>query len=306
MKTRRIGMLMGGHNAEHEVSMNTGRALGAALRNRGYQVVDVVVGTDLAAVLAREGIEVAFVALHGRWGEDGCVQGLLEAMRVPYTGSGVLASALSMDKVFAKWIFRQRGIQVVEDVVWSRESLGSRTVADLPFGLPAVVKPSREGSSVGVTIVREPAGLEAALAATRDLAGDVIVERYVKGREIQVAVLDDEPLGVIEIVPAEEFYDYKAKYHSGGTTQYLFPAPLPGEMAERVMALCASAHRALGCRGVSRVDTILSEQGEFYVLEVNTIPGMTEASLVPKIAAGLGLSFDDLAERLLLGAALKA
>lgn len=306
LKSRRIGMLLGGHNAEHEVSLNTGRALGDALRRRGYQVVDILVGADLPAALGHERVEVAFVALHGRWGEDGCVQGLLETMRIPYTGSGVLASALSMDKVFAKWIFRQRSIPVVEDVVVSRAELDSFAAADLPFGLPVVVKPSREGSSVGVSIVRDDAGLAAALAKTRDLAGDVLIERYVPGREIQVAVLDDEPLGAIEVVPAGEFYDYQAKYHSGGKTRYLFPAPLSEQERGRVLALCADAHRALGCMGVSRVDTILSANGDCFVLEVNTIPGMTEASLVPKIAAGLGMSFDDLAERLLLGAALKA
>ena len=306
MKDKRIGMLMGGHNAEHEVSINTGKALAGALRSRGCRVVEIVVDTDLPAVLLRERVEVAFVALHGRWGEDGCVQGLLEAMRIPYTGSGVLASALSMDKVISKGVFRQRGLPVVEDVVLARESLDGIEVTDLPFGLPVVVKPSREGSSVGVSIVRDAAAFLCALEQTRDLAGEVLVERYVPGREIQVAVLDDQPLGAIEIVPAGEFYDYEAKYHSGGATQYLFPAPLSKAETDRVLDLCAGAHRALGCRGVSRVDTILASDGEFFLLEVNTIPGMTEASLVPKIAAGLGMRFADLAERLLLGAALKA
>jgi len=306
MKDKRIGMLMGGHNAEHEVSINTGKALAGALRSRGYRVVEIVVDTDLPAVLLRERVEVAFVALHGRRGEDGCVQGLLEAMRIPYTGSGVLASALSMDKVISKGVFRQRGLPVVEDVVLAKESLDGTEATDLPFGLPVVVKPSSEGSSVGVSIVRDAAAFQRALEQTRDLAGEVLVERYVPGREIQVAVLDAQPLGAIEIVPAGEFYDYEAKYHSGGTTQYLFPAPLSKAETDRVLDLCAGAHRALGCRGVSRVDTILASDGEFFLLEVNTIPGMTEASLVPKIAAGLGMGFADLAERLLLGAALKA
>ncbi len=306
MKDKRIGMLMGGHNAEHEVSLKTGAAMAAALRKRGYQVIDVLVDADLPAVLVRERIEVAFVALHGRWGEDGCIQGLLECMRIPYTGSGVLASALSMDKVVAKGIFRQHGLPVADDVVIPKAALEGFQSSDLPFALPAVVKPSREGSSVGVSIVRDEAGLAGALAEARELAGDVLIERYIQGREIQVAVLDDEPLGVIEVVPAEEFYNYKAKYAKGAGTKYLFPAPLDDDQRDRAMQICAAAHKALGCTGVSRVDTMLDESGQYSLLEVNTIPGMTEASLVPKIAAGLGMSFEDLAERLLQGAALKA
>lgn len=306
MKTKRIGMLMGGHNAEHEVSLKTGRALGDALRSRGYNVSDIIVDVDLPELLIRESIDIAFVALHGRWGEDGCVQGLLEAMRIPYTGSGVLASALSMDKVFAKGVFRQHGIPVVEDLVLSKEHLDEFSAEDLPFGLPAVVKPSREGSSVGVSIVRTKSEFSESLFQVRDLAGDVLIERYIKGREIQVAVLDDEALGAIEVVPAEEFYNYKAKYQSGAGTEYLFPAPIDQKDNDRVLAICAQAHKALGCSGVSRVDTIMTMDGEFYLLEVNSIPGMTQASLVPKIAAGLGMSFEDLAERLLKGASLKA
>ncbi len=306
MNGKRIGMLMGGHNAEHEVSMNTGRALAEALRRRGHQVIDIVADTELAAALRRERIEIAFVALHGRWGEDGCVQGMLEAMRIPYTGSGVLASALAMDKVFAKNVLCHRGLPVLEDVVLGPQAREALTPADLPFDLPAVVKPSREGSSVGVSIVRDSAELASALDAARQLAGDVIIERYVDGREVQVAVLDGQAMGAIEVVPAEEFYNYKAKYHHGGTTQYLFPAPLDAEQNERVLALGAAVHQCLGCEGVTRIDTMLDDAGQFYVLELNTIPGMTEASLVPKIAAGLGMSFEDLAERMLQGARLKA
>ena len=306
MKAEHVGMLMGGHNAEHEVSLKTGRALSEALRSRGYNVTDIIVDVDLPSVLIKESIDVAFVALHGRWGEDGCIQGLLEAMRIPYTGSGVLASALSMDKVFAKSVFRQHGLPVIEDVVLSKKQLDGFSVKKLPFDLPVVVKPTREGSSVGVNIVRDESELSKSLSDLSGLAGDVLVEKYVQGREIQVAVLDDEPLGAIEIVPAEEFYNYKAKYESGAGTRYLFPAPIDEEQNEKVLAICAQAHKALGCGGVSRVDTIMTGDGGFYLLEVNSIPGMTQASLVPKIAAGLGMSFEDLAERLLKGASLKA
>jgi D-alanine-D-alanine ligase len=305
MLDKQIGMLLGGHNAEHEVSLQTGAALAKALRARGYRVSEIVVDTNLATVLLDEKIEVAFIALHGRWGEDGCIQGLLEAMRIPYTGSGVLASALSMDKVFAKKLFRQNKLEVVDDFVITQDGLGTFNPQDLGFDLPAVIKPSREGSSVGVCIVRKPDQLMAAIEKAKGFAGDVLIERYVAGREIQVGVLDNQALGAIEIVPAEEFYDYKAKYQSGGTTQYLFPAPLEDQQTQQVLQLGLAAHQALGCSGVSRVDTILSEDGRFYLLEVNTIPGMTEASLIPKIAQGVGISFEDLAERLLLGASLK-
>jgi D-alanine-D-alanine ligase len=299
-------MLMGGGNAEHEVSLKTGAALAKALRSRGYRVSDVLAGEDLAQVLLREEIEVAFVALHGRWGEDGCVQGLLEAMRIPYTGCGVLASALAMDKIYAKRIFKAIGLPVAEDLVVKKAEAGKFDPAALTFGYPVVVKPAREGSSVGISIARDETGLKKAVETAAGFAGDILLERYVKGREINVGVLDDRALGALEVVPAEEFYDYKAKYHSGGTTQYLFPAPLSDEQNRTVLDLALRAHRALGCGGVSRVEAILDESGDYFMLEVNTIPGMTEASLIPKIARGVGISFEDLAERLLLGASLKA
>ncbi|RME23695.1 MAG: D-alanine--D-alanine ligase [Deltaproteobacteria bacterium] len=305
-KQKLVGMLMGGHNSEHEVSMRTGAALAAALRRRGYRVEEIVVDENVAGKLVESGVEVAFVALHGRWGEDGCVQGLLECMRIPYTGSGVLASALSMDKVFSKKLFRQAGLPVAPDVVVSGDAGRDLEPSKLPFDLPVVVKPSREGSSVGVSIVRKAADLAAALEQAAGLAGDVLVEQYVPGREISVAVLDGRALGAIEIKPAREFYDYTAKYHSQGTTDYLFPAPLEEGERERAHELAQEAYRCLGCSGVARVDLILGTDGRFVVLEVNTIPGMTEASLVPKIAAGVGIGFDELAERILEGAALKA
>jgi D-alanine-D-alanine ligase len=306
VKDKHVGMLMGGGNAEHEVSLKTGAALAKALRSRGYRVTDVLVGEDLAQVLLREKIEVAFVALHGRWGEDGCVQGLLEAMRIPYTGCGVLASALAMDKIYAKRIFKAIGLPVAEDLVVEKKAVGEFDPSTLPFGYPVVVKPAREGSSVGISIARDVEGLVKAVETAAGFAGDILLERYIKGREINVGILDDQALGALEVVPAEEFYDYKAKYHSGGTTQYLFPAPLDEEQNRRVLDLALRAHRALGCSGVSRVEAILDERGDFFMLEVNTIPGMTEASLIPKIARGVGISFEDLAERLLLGASLKA
>ena len=296
MKDSHVGMLMGGHNAEHEVSMKTGAALARALRARGYRVSDIEVDKDLPGVIGHSGIEVAFVALHGRWGEDGCVQGLLECMRIPYTGCGVLASALSMDKIVAKALFRHRGLPLAEDLVVTRQRAGAITagwflrefVGETPWAhldIAGMAWQERDKAS--------------------RFAGDILIERYVPGREISVGVLDDQSLGAIEIVPAETFYDYKAKYQSAGATRYLFPAPLSGDQNREALALGLEAYRTLGCSGVSRVDFILTEEGGFHLLEVNTIPGMTENSLIPKIASGVGMSFEDLAERLLLGAALK-
>jgi D-alanine-D-alanine ligase len=302
---RKVAVLYGGRSAERDVSLRTGQGCAEALRSRGYDVALVDVDLEVAATLRRVGAEVAFMALHGRWGEDGCIQGLLESMGIPYTGSGVLASALGMDKVFSKLLFREHGLHVIDYRVFAPERAGDVTPADLPFGFPAVVKPGAEGSSVGVHIVRDARALTDACRDAARYKGALIVERYVKGAEVNVAILDGKALGAIEIVPSREFYDYTAKY-TPGATQYFYPARLPKEHQERVHAAAERAHEALGCSGVTRVDFIVTPDGTPCVLEVNTLPGMTATSLVPKIAAGNGISFADLCERLLDGAALKA
>jgi D-alanine-D-alanine ligase len=302
---KKVAVLYGGLSSEREVSLNTGKAIAQALQGRGHDVVLLDVGRDVAARLRELRADVAFNALHGRFGEDGCIQGLLEAMGIPYTGSGVLASAVGMDKVVSKTLFRALGLPVAEYRVFPRPRAAAISVSDLPFGLPCVVKPSGEGSSVGVSLVKEAAALGRACAEAAALKGDVIVERYVKGKEIQVAVLDGKGLGAIEVVPAREFYDYAAKY-TAGTTQYFYPARIPGDRTRAVMEAAEAAHRGLGCDGVTRTDFILAEEGTPFILEVNTLPGMTATSLVPKIAKGNGISFEDLCERLLDGAALKA
>ncbi len=306
LKRKRVGVLLGGLSSEREVSLRTGAAVAKALRGLGYDVVEIDVGKDLPARLVAEKVEVAFIALHGRYGEDGCVQGLLECLFIPYTGSGVLASSLGMDKVFAKQAFIAHGIPTPPYRAFNTAEEARAGLDSLPFGLPAVVKPSREGSSVGVHICKTREEYLAAVEDASKLAGTILVEQYIKGREVQGGVLDNEALGVIEVVAAREFYDYQAKYQSGGTTQYLFPAPLPPEQYERVNQVCLGAHRALGCSGGSRSDVILTPSGEVFLLEINTLPGMTESSLLPKIAAGRGIDFPGLCERLLLGASLKA
>ena len=305
MKFRKIGVLLGGLSSEREVSLRTGEAVLDALRDRGHDCVPVYVDHDVDVALRQEQIDVAFIALHGRWGEDGCIQGLLECLGIPYTGSGVLASSLGMDKVIAKVMFASLGLAVIEYRVFPRARAGEITLADLPFTMPCMVKPSGEGSSVGVHLVKDPAKLRAACVDAATYKGDVIVERYLKGIEVQVAVLDDKALGAIEIEPANEFYDYAAKYPAG-TTRYHYPARIPEAHVQRTMEAAEKAHRGLGCSGVTRVDFIVAPDGTPYILEINTLPGMTATSLTPKIAAGLGIAFPDLCEKILEGAALKA
>jgi D-alanine-D-alanine ligase len=306
LKGKRIGVLLAGMSVEREVSQRTGAAVSNALRGLGYQVVEIDAQKDLPARLTAEKIDVAFIALHGRFGEDGCVQGLLESMFIPYTGSGVLASSVGMEKVFAKQIFLGHGIPTPLYHAFSSKDAALKAQDGLSFPFPVVVKPSREGSSVGVHICKTLDQYRAAVEDVAKYAGLIMVEQYVKGREVQGAVLDDEALGAIEIVPAKEFYDYEAKYTPGSGTRYLFPAPLPEDQYRRVNEICLAAHRALSCSGATRSDVIVTEKGEVFILEVNTLPGMTATSLLPKIAAGRGIDFPALCERLLLGASLKA
>lgn len=306
MKKKVVGMLMGGLSTEREVSLRTGEACARALSSLGYVVRSIDVQRDVAARIAAARIDVAFIALHGRFGEDGCIQGLLESMGIPYTGSGVLASAMGMNKVVSKRIFEDRGLPVAPDVVLKNavDLRDFRGAADLPFGLPAVVKPSGEGSSVGVAIAHDEPALMAAVEAASHLQGDILIEALVPGREIQAAVLDGEALGAIEIVPANAFYDYAAKYEDHAT-RYLFPAPIPPDQYAQACRIALEAHLALGCSGATRSDMILTPDGRLFLLELNTLPGMTAASLLPKIAAGQGIDFPALCERLLLGASLK-
>lgn len=306
MKDKKVAVLYGGRSAEREVSLLSGAAIQTALRSRGYDAELLDVGLDVAEKLREMKAQVAFIGLHGRFGEDGAIQGLLESMGIPYTGSGVLSSALAMDKVATKQVFVARGIPTPDYVAVRPEDAKLLTGKALPFGLPAVVKPASEGSSVGVHIVKTEAELVDACADAARFKGDVLIERYMKGREVQVAVLDDEALGAIEVRPASEFYDYQAKYHSGGTTQYLFPAPLPEELYRRALDVTLAAHRSLGCAGATRTDLIVLPDGGVTVLEVNTLPGMTETSLLPKIAAGIGIDFPTLCEKILQGATLHA
>jgi D-alanine-D-alanine ligase len=302
MKTRRIAVLMGGLSAEREVSLASGASVQRALVALGYDAVAIDMDRGLARALTDERIDVAFICLHGRYGEDGAVQGLLEVMGIPYTGSGVLASALAMNKVFAKQVFETSGLTVAPYRVARR---GSEVVlAGLGFSLPVVVKPSREGSSVGVSIVKSEEDLPQAMETAFAYDEEILVEQFIKGREIQVGILDDRAIGAIEIVPKKEFYDYEAKY-TEGMAEHILPAPLPPDLYRQVLEAGEKAHRVLDCSGYSRVDFLVTENGECYLLEVNTLPGMTDLSLLPEIAQGAGIVFGELVERILLSASLK-
>ena len=245
------------------------------------------------------------MALHGRYGEDGCIQGLLELLGIPYTGSGVLASALAMNKVRAKEVFRLNNLPTAPGYVV--QSDGGEDLLELhgSFGFPVIVKPAGEGSSLGIEIARDELELEAAVEQALRFDDDVLVERFVEGKEISVAILDGKPLGAVEIVPKRGFYDFRNKYTSG-RTEYHLPARLSPERYRSALRLATLAHEALGCDGATRVDLIVSDKGNEVVLEVNTLPGMTPGSLLPKIAHGAGLSFEDLVEETLKGARLRA
>jgi D-alanine-D-alanine ligase len=282
----RIAVLKGGRSAERDVSLVSGRECAAALRQEGFDVVEIDAGRDLPEALLRAKPDVAFNALHGRWGEDGCVQGLLEWLGVPYTHSGVLASALAMDKERAKRVFAAAGLPVAESRLVSAEE--ARRGHPLPP--PYVVKPVNEGSSVGVYLVHEAANGPARLGP--EMPETVMVEAYVPGRELTTTVMGDRALAVTDII-AEGWYDYHAKYAPGGS-RHVVPAAIPEAIARACLDYAQRAHDALGCRGVSRTDFRWDEArgaGGLFVLETNTQPGMTPTSLAPEQAAHCGISF---------------
>ncbi|HEU4379691.1 MAG TPA: D-alanine--D-alanine ligase [Hyphomicrobiaceae bacterium] len=292
-----VAVLMGGLSAEREVSLNSGEACAKALESAGYKVTRIDAGRNLAQQLSEVAPEVCFNALHGRWGEDGCVQGVLELLQLPYTHSGVLPSALAMHKERAKEVMRAAGVPVAQGRVVSRREAAKQHALQRPY----VLKPVSEGSSVGVFIVREdhqhpPQELN---DPEWKFGEELLAERYIPGRELTCAVMGDRPLGVIEIVPtgALSFYNYESKYVPGGS-RHLLPAPVSSNVYELVRKLTLTAHKALGCRGVSRADFRFDDTpggtGELFCLEVNTQPGMTSTSLVPELAAHAGFSFPEL------------
>ncbi|HKT34926.1 MAG TPA: D-alanine--D-alanine ligase [Nitrospira sp.] len=301
----RIGVLMGGQSSEREVSLRTGAAVHRALSRRGYDAVMIDVGPTLTRDLEDQKIAAAFLALHGPGGEDGSIQGFLETLGVPYTGSGVQASAIGMHKVTTKTILAAHGIPVPAGFVIKRGERISRAHALRSGNLrwPVVVKPASEGSTIGVTIVKKPAQWDDALALAHRYDRDAMVEAYIPGHEVTVSLLgrkDEAPLALpaVEIVAPDGFYDFSAKYEKG-KTRYLCPAPFPSAITKHIRGLALRTFDILGCAGAVRVDFRITPRGRPYVLEINTVPGMTETSLLPMAAAQAGIDYDELTERIL-------
>jgi D-alanine-D-alanine ligase len=303
--TKRIGVLMGGESSERDISIRSGLAIYQGLQELGYNAVPIDISKDIVNTLKKEKIKLAFLALHGGIGENGAIQGMLEVLGIQYTGSGVLASALAMDKEVSKKIFIYHGLPVAPFSVISRKSkVKSQKTADfqLPavdFSLPWVVKPVEEGSSIGVSMVKEEKDLSSALEKAFSLGQRVMIEKFITGKEIHIGVLGHKVLGGVEVRPSLEFYNYEAKYTSG-LTDYIIPPEIDETTYERAKDVALKAHMALGCSGASRVDLRIDESSNVpNILEVNTLPGMTTTSLLPKIAKSAGLSFNNLIEEII-------
>jgi D-alanine-D-alanine ligase len=293
MKGVRVGVLMGGWSSERPVSLVSGQACAIAARALGYDVVEIDVDRDIANQLKHAAPDIAFNALHGPWGEDGRIQSLLEIANIPYTHSGVLASALAMDKQKAKAIFASAGLDVPHGFLVAR----TQAAQDHPMVAPYVIKPNAEGSSFGVFIVRagDNRPPEALLDPNWRSGNDILVEEFIAGRELTVAVMGEQALAVTEIRTGNSFYDYDAKYSAGGSIHVVNPSDLPADIHARAMGEAVAAHKLLGCRGVTRSDFRYDpDSGRLVILEINTQPGMTPTSLAPEQAASLGMSFNDL------------
>lgn len=313
MSARRVAVLKGGRSLEREVSLRSGANVEAALRRLGHEVLALDVDQHLVRTLRAERPDVVFIAMHGKGGEDGTVQELLEILGIPYTGSGVIASERAMDKVAAKAEFQAAGVLTPPAYAFSqaafRELGAAEALPDIEarLGLPLVVKPAKQGSALGVAVAHDPGEVPAALMAALAYDDRVLLERFVPGRELAVAVLGTEDpwaLPVVEAVPeGREFYDFEARY-TPGITRLHAPADLPAEVAQEAARVALTCYRALGCRGFGRVDMILDAESRLWVLELNTIPGMTDTSLLPRAAEAAGIGFDELVARILDLAAL--
>ena len=328
----KVAVLLGGTSAERDVSLITGQEVAKAIRENGHQVmaVDCAFGDALIEdwekdinevirvehsdiekqkqeldrntlktieLLLREKVQVVFIALHGGYGENGQIQDLLDLVKIPYTGSAGLASGMGMDKHISKILFEKAGVPTAP---WVRITAGKKFSPDelTTLGFPLVIKPNDQGSTVGLTIVKEPSQLKTAIEKAFKFSQTVLAEKFIAGREMTVAILDQDPLPVIEIIPEHGIYDYECKYQKG-KSQYIVPAKIPPTITKRLQSLALLAYQALGCRHYARVDFRLSEEQQPYCLEVNTLPGMTATSLVPKAAKAVGINFNQLVERIL-------
>jgi len=298
MKDQCVAVLMGGMSTERKISLKSGAAVANALRSRGYRVVEIDVGPDLPERLRAESVDVAWLALHGAFGEDGCVQGLLEIMRIPYTGSGVRGSAIAMDKIVTKRLLKETGIHLPADSVWTRGS-------PLPAGLqyPLVAKTPTGGSTIGIWMCATEEDLQQARHEASENEDELLLEQFISGEEITVALLDGVAQPVVSIRPVDGFFDFSAKY-TKGQTEYLVPAPIDPVVADTAQAHAEIAFRTIGLSGVARADFIVDETGIPWFLEINTIPGMTVTSLTPMAAGAAGVPFEELVELQLKGAQL--
>ena len=301
----RVAVLKGGRSLERQVSLRSGARVEDALKRLDHEVVAIDVALDLIRRLRETAPDVAFIAMHGRDGEDGTVQELLEILDIPYTGSGVLACARATDKVLAKHLMVEAGIPTPEFFAFNETAFRELGAAEaLPaieerLDFPIVVKPSSQGSALGIKFARSAADVPAALVAAFSYDSRVLLERHIDGRDLAVSILDDEPLPVVEAVPRdEEFYDFEARYEIG-RTDFVCPADLPDGLTERAQELAVRTYRLLGCSAFARVDLMLDAAGDLSVLEANPIPGLTETSLLPQAAEAAGISFDELVGRIL-------
>lgn len=302
-KSKRILLILGGLSAERDVSLRTGTAIGKALEELGHEVIKWDPQEDGYASLMTATADAAFIALHGRYGEDGTIQGILESLKIPYTGSGILSSALCYDKVRTKIFLEHYGVTTPSFALYLAEENPEDFIKNLKMKMPIIVKPNREGSTIGMTIVKHREDLKKALALAAQSGSEILVEDFIEGTEVTVGVLNGKSLPVVEIAPKSGFYDYESKY-TPGKTEYHVPARISAEMTKYLCEVSEKIFSWMGCRGCARMDYILAAGNKSYFLEVNTIPGMTETSLVPKAAKGAGVSFVSLCEEILKGATL--
>jgi len=296
-----IGVLMGGISSEREISLKSGRAVVKALQEAGLKVEPIYINSEDKKIVAKlikdSKVNLVFIALHGKFGEDGQIQSVLESLKISYTGSGVKASEIAMDKFLSRKYFLRDKLNIPSFKCLEKSSFNSALLKDL-FDFPLVVKPATQGSSIGLSIVDNNAELQKALELAFTFDEKILIEEYIKGREFTVGILEDIPLPIVEIIPKDKFFDYKAKYLSG-LTEYVVPAVIEEKIACQIRKAALVAHKALGCFGCSRVDLILDERKRPVVLEVNTIPGMTQTSLLPKAALNVGIDFPQLCRKLL-------
>jgi D-alanine--D-alanine ligase len=305
MKDKKIAVVMGGPSAEREVSLNTGNAILKALQEKGYHVVGIDLDPKrIASQLQEEKIDIVFNAIHGKYGEDGALQGALDMLGIPYTGSGVLASAITMDKSISKRLFAAADLPTAPSEIYDQYSATFAEICEdikQKFAFPLVVKAAEQGSSIGVYILSSADELAAAVSKAFSYCRHIVVEAFIDGSELTIAVMGNKEahaLPIIEIVPHSGRYDYHSKY-TKGATEYIVPARLDNEVTQQLQQLAEKTYRLVGCRGIARVDFMMDKAQRPYILEVNTIPGMTATSLVPKAAAATGLAFGDLCEKLL-------